>query len=144
MREFAQWITNHHQGTGISSAWRRFKKVILAGFEQGLFPENPCKGIVVDSQEDMLVKEILSAEELQKLFNTPYTWKYPDVRRAFALTCFAGMRFCDVKKLTYGDIDYQNKIISFRQHKVEGRSHRSGVVTPMTPDFGNASPKNTN
>jgi len=41
------------------------------------------------------------------------------------------MRFCDVKRLTYGDIDYQNKIISFRQRKVEGRSHRSGVVTPM-------------
>lgn len=132
MTEFAQWITDHHRGTGVSSVYRRFKKVILAGLDQGLFPENPCKGIVVDSQEDMLVKDILSAEELQKLFNTPYTWKYPDVRRAFALTCFAGMRFCDVKTLTYGDIDYQNKIISFRQHKVEGRSHRSGVVTPMT------------
>jgi integrase len=132
MREFVQWITDHHRGTGVSSVYRRFKKVILAAFEQGLFSENPCKGIFVDSQEDMLVKDILSAEELQKLFNTPYTWKYPDVRRAFALTCFAGMRLCDVKRLTYGDIDYQNKIISFRQRKEEGRSHRSGVVTPMT------------
>lgn len=72
MTEFAQWITDHHRGTGVSSVFRRFKKVILAGLDQGLFPENPCKGIVVDSQEDMLVKDILSAEELQKLFNTPY------------------------------------------------------------------------
>ena len=131
MLEFAQYITDHHHGTGISSVFRRFKKVILAGVEDGLFSENPCKGIVLDNKEDMLVKDILSAEELQKLFATPYTWKYPDIRRAFALTCFAGIRFCDVKELTYGDVDYENKIISFRQRKTEGHSRRSGVVIPL-------------
>ena len=63
MLEFAQYITDHHHGTGISSVFRRFKKVILAGVEDGLFSENPCKGIVLDNKEDMLVKDILSAEE---------------------------------------------------------------------------------
>lgn len=131
MMEFAQYISDHHRGTGISSVHRRFKKVILAGVEDGLFSENPCKGIVLENKEDMLVKDILSAEELQKLFSTPYTWKYPDIRRAFALTCFSGIRFCDIQELSYGDIDYENKTISFRQRKTEGHSRRSGVVIPL-------------
>ena len=131
MTEFAQYITDHHNGSGVSSAFRRFKKLILAGVEQSLFSENPCKGIVLDTKEDMLVKDILSAEELQKLFSTPYTWKYPDIRRAFALTCFSGIRFCDIQELSYGDIDYENKTISFRQRKTEGHSRRSGVVIPL-------------
>ncbi len=132
MQEFAEYITDHHRGTGISSVHRRFKKVILAGVEDGLFSENPCKGIVLENNEDMLVKDVLSAEELQKLFSTPYTWKYPDIRRAFALTCFSGIRFCDIQELSYGDIDYENKTISFRQRKTEGHSRRSGVVIPLT------------
>lgn len=132
MQEFADYITEHHRGTGISSVHRRFKKVILAGVEDGLFSENPCKGIVLENNEDMLVKDVLSAEELQKLFSTPYTWMYPDIRRAFALTCFSGIRFCDVEKLSYGDIDYENKTISFRQRKTKEHSRRSGVVIPLT------------
>ena len=96
MQEFAEYITEHHRGTGISSVHRRFKKVILAGVEDGLFSENPCKGIVLENNEDMLVKDVLSAEELQKLFATPYTWKYPDIRRAFALTCFSTLSFSHI------------------------------------------------
>ena len=75
--------------------------------------------------------DILSAEELQQLFSTPYTWKYPDIRRAFAMTCFSGIRFCDVEALTYGDVDYANRIVSFRQKKTVGHSHKSGVVMPL-------------
>ena len=131
MTEFAQYIQDHHRGSGVSSAFRRFKKVILAGVEQGLFSENPCKGIVLDNKEDMLVKDILSAEELQKLFSTPYDRENPVIRRAFAMTCFSGIRFCDLKVLSYGDIDYENKMISFRQRKTEGHSRRSGVVIPL-------------
>ena len=131
MTEFAQYIQDHHRGSGVSSAFRRFKKVILAGVEQGLFSENPCKGIVLDNKEDMLVKDILSAEELQKLFSTPYDRENPVIRRAFAMTCFSGIRFCDLKVLSYGDIDYENRMISFRQRKTEGHSRRSGVVIPL-------------
>jgi integrase len=131
MTEFAQYIQDHHRGSGVSSAFRRFKKVILAGVEQGLFSENPCKGIVLDNKEDMLVKDILSAEELQKLFSTPYDRENPVIRRAFAMTCFSGIRFCDLKILSYGDVDYENRMISFRQRKTEGHSRRSGVVIPL-------------
>ena len=34
------------------------------------------------------------------------------------LFCFyTGLRFCDVKDLTYGNVDYQNKILKYEQNK---------------------------
>ena len=79
----------------------------------------------------MLVKDILSAEELQKLFATHHDRENPVVRRAFAMTCLSGIRFCDLKVLTYGDVDYNNKVITFRQRKTESHSSKSGVVIPL-------------
>ena len=131
MEAFAKYLSEHHRGTGVASVYRRFKKVVNRGVSDGLFKESPCKGIIVDSKEDMLVKDILSAEELKTLFDTHYDRENPVVRRAFAMTCFSGIRFCDLKVLTYGDVDYENRVISFRQRKTDGHSKKSGVVIPI-------------
>jgi len=131
MEAFAKYLSEHHRGTGVASVYRRFKKVVNRGVSDGLFRESPCKGIIVDSKEDMLVKDILSEEELKKLFATHYDRESPVVRRAFAMTCFSGIRFCDLKVLTYGDVDYENRVISFRQRKTDGHSKKSGVVIPL-------------
>ncbi|MBQ8711913.1 MAG: site-specific integrase [Prevotella sp.] len=131
MEAFAKFLSEHHRGTGVASVYRRFKKVVNRCVSDGLFKESPCKGIIVDSKEDMLVKDILSAEELKTLFDTHYDRENPVVRRAFAMTCFSGIRFCDLKVLTYGDVDYENRVISFRQRKTDGHSKKSGVVIPI-------------
>ena len=131
MEAFAKYLSEHHRGTGVASVYRRFKKVVNRGVSDGLFKDSPCKGIIVDSKEDMLVKDILSAEELKTLFATHYDRENPVVRRAFAMTCFSGVRFCDLKVLTYRDVDYENRVISFRQSKTDGHSKKSGVVIPL-------------
>lgn len=131
MENFAKYLENHHRGTGVSSVWRRFKKVVNRALDEGILTQNPCKGIIIDSREDMLVKDILSSNELKKLFATHYDRENPVIRRAFAMTCYSGIRFCDLKVLTYGDIDYENRVISFRQCKTDGHSKKSGVVIPL-------------
>ena len=131
MENFAKYLEKHHRGTGVSSVWRRFKKVVNRALDEGILTQNPCKGIIIDSREDMLVKDILSSNELKILFSTHYDRENPVVRRAFAMTCFSGIRFCDLKVLTYGDVDYENRVISFRQRKTDGHSKKSGVVIPI-------------
>ena len=37
------------------------------------------------------------------------------------------MRFCDIKDLRYGSIDYANRLLSFEQDKTKGHSARSWV-----------------
>jgi integrase len=83
----------------------------------------------------MLKKDILSEEELQRLINTHYDEQNINIRNAFIFCCFTGMRMCDVKRLTFGDIDYSNKRTIFEQNKTKGHSSASGVDVPLSTDL---------
>ena len=132
MIKFTQFLTKKHRCTGISSVYRRFKKIINYGIDHGVFTQNPCKGVTVAPNDDMLVKEILSEKEMKQLFACHYEGENPIIRRAFAMTCLGGIRYCDVKRLTYGEVDYENALIKFRQNKTINHSKRSGAVINLT------------
>ncbi|MCH3994924.1 MAG: site-specific integrase [Prevotella sp.] len=131
MQRFSHYIEKRHKGEGIRTYWQRFKRLINYAVEQKVIKESPCRGIKVVSTDDILSKDILSREELQRLFATHYDKESKTIRRAFALTCFTGIRHCDLRRLTYGNIDYSNKLMTFRQSKVEHDSSVSGVTIPL-------------
>ena len=87
-----------------------------------------CKS-PADSQ--ILRKDVLSPEEIQRLIACHYDNENPNVRRAFIFCLYCGLRFCDVKDLTYKNIDYANKLLKFEQNKTKGHSASSGVVIPL-------------
>ena len=79
----------------------------------------------------MLRKDVLSPEEIQKLAACHYDNENPNVRRAFIFCLYSGLRFCDVKDLTYKNVDYANRLLKFEQSKTKGHSASSGVVIPL-------------
>lgn len=131
MVNFAHYIEDMHTGEGIRTYWQRFKRLINYAVGQKVIKESPCLGIKVANTNDILGKDILSREEVIKLFNTHYEKESQTIRRGFALTCFTGIRHCDLEKLTWGCIDFTNKTLTFRQSKVLHDSSASGVVTPL-------------
>lgn len=131
MQKFAYYIEDNHKGEGVRTYWQRFKRLINYAVEQKVIKKSPCIGIKVRVTNDILGKDILSKEEVKQLFATHYDKENPTIRRAFALTCFTGIRHCDVKRLTYGDVDYSNKLLTFRQSKVAHDSGVSGVTIPL-------------
>ena len=131
MKRFAHYIEDKHTGEGVRTYWQRFKRLINYAVEQGMIKTSPCLRIKVMSTNDMLGKDILSREELQQLFATHYPKESETIRRAFALTCFTGIRHCDIATLTYGNIDYSNRLMTFRQSKVQHDSSVSGVPIPL-------------
>lgn len=44
---------------------------------------------------------------------------------------YCGLRFCDVKDLTFANVDYSNRLLKFEQKKTKGHSASSGVVIPL-------------
>ena len=48
---------------------------------------------------------------------------------------YCGLRFCDVKDLTFANVDYSNKLLKFEQNKTKGHSANSGVVIPLTDNL---------
>lgn len=131
MERFAHYIEDVHTGEGIRTYWQRFKRLVNYAVEKGVIKKSPCLRIKVMNTNDILGKDILSREELQQLFATHYPKESETIRRAFALTCFTGIRHCDIATLTYGNIDYANRLMTFRQSKVQHDSSVSGVPIPL-------------
>ena len=134
VKSFVDWLSDHGEGGGPLTAYKRFKKVINYAVEKGVLRTNPCEGIRITHDENVLTKDILSAEEVQTLLATHYPRENPEIRRAFSLSLFTGIRYCDVKELHFSDIDYSNRTLTFDQLKTKGHSAHSRVTLPLT-DF---------
>lgn len=117
---FVKRLEKDCTGSGAQSIYKRFKKVIRAAVKQNIFIENPCEDISAHSDNDgKLIKDVLTAEEIEKLIHCKFENQSDDVRRAFIFCLFTGLRFCDVKVLRYGSIDRENKELTIRQAKTK-------------------------
>lgn len=128
---FTEYLQSRFFGEGAHTLYSRFKKVIKSAVEADVMRKNPCNGVIIKIDRSTLKKEILSMEEIQKMIDTHYPGENPDIRRAFIFTCYCGLRWCDVKALTFANVDYSNKILKFEQAKTKGHSKASGVVIPL-------------
>lgn len=131
MVKFADYLQTRSVGEGAKSILQRFKKVVRAAVDQGVIAKDPCKGVSCVVDDQVLKKDILSLEEIEKLIDTHYENEAPNVRNAFIFCLYTGMRFCDVKDLKYSNIDYSNKLLRFEQDKTKGHSARSWVTIPL-------------
>lgn len=128
---FTEYLQSRSVGEGAKSIYQRFKKVIKYAIEHDVMMKNPCTGIVIKVDEEILRKDILSPDEIQQLIATHYEHENPNIRRAFIFCLYCGLRFCDVKDLTFANVDYSNKLLKFEQNKTKGHSANSGVIIPL-------------
>lgn len=128
---FVEYLQSRSVGEGAHTLYARFKKVVAYAFEHGVFLKNPCNKITIKIDRGVLKKDVLSQEEMQQLISTHYQRENPNIRRAFIFCLYTGLRFCDVKDLTFGNVDFANRLLKFEQNKTKGHSANSGVVTPL-------------
>ena len=128
---FTEYLQSRSVGEGAKSIYQRFKKVIKYAIEHDVMLKNPCNGIVIKIDENILRKDVLSQDEIQTLIATHYDNENPNIQRAFIFCLYCGLRFCDVKDLTFANVDYSNKLLKFEQNKTKGHSASSGVVIPL-------------
>lgn len=131
MVAFTEYLQSRSFGEGAKSFYQRFKKVIRYAIEHDVMTKNPCTGVVIKVDDQILRKDVLSLDEEQALINTHYDGENPNIRRAFIMCLYCGLRFCDVKDLTFANVDYSNKLLKFEQSKTKGHSANSGVIIPL-------------
>ncbi len=135
MEDFTDYLKHTSKGDGAKTVFARFKKVILHAIEHGVMTNNPCKGVVIKVDEGVLKKDVLSQDEMERLIATHYVGENKEVRRAFIFCLYSGLRYCDVRELTYNNIDYSNKFLMFEQNKTKGHSGASGVAIPLNDEL---------
>ena len=133
--QFCDFLVKHGKRTGPKSVYARWKKILRAAMDEKIITEDPTKGVRIVVDEEALLKDILSEEEIEKLLATKVVGQNPEVRRAFTFCLFTGIRWCDVKELTYRDIDYSNKLLKFEQKKTTGHSSSSWVNIPLNEEL---------
>lgn len=132
IREFAEYLQSRFNGEGPHTLFQRFKKVFKKATEDEIFQRNPCEGVDIRIDSEQLKKDILSMDEIKQLAFTHYPNENPDIRRAFLFCLYAGLRFCDVKDLTFAQVDFSNRLLRFNQAKTAGHSSASWVNMPLS------------
>lgn len=130
VEDYTDYLRHISKGDGAATTFKRFKVMINRAVSAGLFHQNPCKGVTISTDKNKLTKDILSPSELRRLTAAPCT--HHGVRQAFLFSAYTGIRYCDVKALTWANVDVTNRRLTFEQAKTSGHSGSSVVVLPLS------------
>ena len=132
---FTNYLRSKCSGEGPRKNYHWFKKVLADAVEEDLIKKNPCKGIRIVYDTNVVLKEILTPKEINHLAAFRYEGEHREVQRAFIFCCFTGLRYCDVLALTFANVDYESMVMRFNQKKSAGRSAHAAVVTPLNNEL---------
>lgn len=100
----------------------KFKAAMRQAYEERIIPENPCER-VTSPKVDITERSFLTMDELRAAAQTEC--RYPLLKRAFLFSCLTGLRWSDIVKMTWGEVQqYGDHIrIVFRQKKTSRQEY---------------------
>ena len=109
-----------HNTVAVYAATMRY--CINQAVREGLLAHNPIASIKGTGFEDTN-RTYLTVDEVRKLASTPCVNEV--TKRAFLFGCLTGLRHCDIRALTWGDVHDQDGYtrIIFRQLKTKGQEY---------------------
>ena len=101
------------------SYFNKFKAALNQSFEDRIIIDNPAKRVKGIKSEDSK-REYLTLDELKALVKKDC--RYPVLKNAFLFSCLTGLRWSDVQKLTWSEVQKENEgyRITFFQQKTKG------------------------
>lgn len=103
-----------------SSYYNKVRAALREAYKEGIIQRNPAdetEGIKPDEPE----REFLTLDELQAIAKEEC--EIPILKRAFLFSALTGLRWSDVQKMTWSEVQHSNEIghyIRFRQKKTKG------------------------
>jgi len=100
--------------------YNKFKAALKQANKKGLI-ENDLSTRIDGISEPEVQREYLSMEQLQTLVKTPCS--IPLLKNAALFSVLTGLRFSDIAKLVWGEVQYSEKegyFLQFRQKKTKG------------------------
>ena len=137
---------NNGQQLSVNTQWGYMKKletVINSAISDEITDNNPFKQIKPENKPKKLMTEVcyLTIEEVNSLVNTPCL--FPNIKNGFLFSCFSGLRFSDVKGLTWEKLQKDNSgnmFINYVQKKTEKQEYLpiSKSAVKYLPERGEA------
>lgn len=102
------------------SYYGKFAAALKQAVKDGILTENPSKNVEYFKQGET-EREFLTLDELKKVAQTEC--ELPILKNAFLFSALTGLRWSDIEKLTWSEVQYSNELgyyIRFRQKKTKG------------------------
>ena len=99
---FRKYLLDKFNGGTPACYFARFKRVLRSATKEGYFRVSPSQDVAAKTNKNFKRKEHLEVPEYLQLLNTPCV--HEEVREAFIFCCYTGLRWCDVKPLSWQDI----------------------------------------
>ncbi len=120
--DFKEFLLKHPNisNNTASSYFDKFKASIHRAYDEKMIAEDFVKNIKSIKVKNTK-REFLTFEEFKKLAETPFD-EFDDLRRASLFSVFTGLRYSDIEKLTWSEVQFskeQGYYIRFRQKKTE-------------------------
>jgi integrase len=116
--------TKHNQKLSKNTCVSYFNKVratLRQAVKDGIITKNPA--LQVDGIKEAETKrEFLTLDELQRIYKTDC--EVPILKTAFIFGCLTGLRFSDIEKLTWSEVQHSNEngyYVRFKQKKTQGQ-----------------------
>jgi integrase len=100
--------------------YNKFKAALKQAYRKGLI-EKDLSTRIDSISEPEVQREYLTLEQLQALVNTPCT--IPSLKNAAIFSALTGLRFSDIQKMVWGEVQYSERegyFLQFRQKKTKG------------------------
>jgi integrase len=114
---FRKYLLDKFNGDTPANYFSRFKRVIKAATKDGYFRINPVEDVAAKSNKNYRRKENLEVEEYLALLKTPCL--NDEVREAFIVCCYTGLRWCDIKPLKWTHFRKDELIFLINQEKTQ-------------------------
>lgn len=111
---------------------RILRKSLRPAVDKDVMRKDPCHGISITIDNGSLKKDVLSMDEIKQLITCHYQGESVNIQWAFLFCLRCGLRFCNVKDLTYSNVDFANQLLKFEQAKTKDHSSTSSVVIPLS------------
>ena len=105
------------------SYFNKFRACMNQAFNERLIQVNPVIG-VKGIKAEVPKREFLTLEELKAIANVDC--RFQVLKHAFLFSCYTGMRWSDIQKLAWSDINQIDDLtfrITFRQQKTKGQEY---------------------
>jgi len=104
-----------------SSYFNKVRAALKQAIRDGIILKNPAENIAGIKEEETK-REFLTLEEVKALAKTEC--EIPVLKQAFLFSCLTGLRFSDIQKLVWGEIQHSKEngyFIRFKQKKTKGQ-----------------------
>ncbi len=126
--DFKTYLEDNLNGETIANYFKKFRAVIQKAVREKLIREDITTGITI-IKPDGLKKSILTFEEIQKLAEAHCN--NDQVKRAFLFCLNTGLRFCDVDKLKWSNIDIKAARLQYIQAKTRHTSKTANHILDL-------------